>query len=52
MKRDLDLVRSILIYVENVDSEVDAGSMATERWSIEPVAYLVRLMACSPHARG
>lgn len=52
MKRDLDLVRSILIYVENADSEVDGGSMATERWPIEPVAYLVRLMACPPPCAG
>ena len=39
MKRDLDLVRSILMYVENADD------MATERWPIETVAYHVRLMA-------
>ena len=45
MKRDLDLVRSILIYVENAGSEVDADDMATERWPIETVAYHVRLMA-------
>ena len=44
MKRDLDLVRSILIYVENADDEVDADDMATERWPIETVAYHVRLM--------
>lgn len=45
MKRDLDLVRSILIYVENAADEVDADDMATERWPIEMVAYHVRLMA-------
>lgn len=45
MKRDLDLVRSILIYVENAADEVDADDMATERWPIETVAYHVRLMA-------
>lgn len=45
VKRDLDLVRSILIYVENADDEVDADDMATERWPIETVAYHVRLMA-------
>ena len=45
MKRDLDLVRSILMYVENADGEVDADDMATERWPIETVAYHVRLMA-------
>ena len=45
MKRDLNLVRSILIYVENADCEVDADDMATERWPIETVAYHVRLMA-------
>ena len=45
MKRDLDLVRSILMYVENADDEVDADDMATERWPIETVAYHVRLMA-------
>lgn len=44
MKRDLDLVRSILMYVENADSEVDADDMAMERWPIETVAYHVRLM--------
>ncbi|MEE0303461.1 MAG: DUF2513 domain-containing protein [Senegalimassilia anaerobia] len=45
MKRDIDLVRSILIYVENAADEVDADEMATERWPIETVAYHVRLMA-------
>ena len=35
MKRGLDLVRSILMYVENADDEVDADDMATERWPIE-----------------
>lgn len=45
MKRDLDLVRSILMYMENASDEVDAGDMATERWPIETVAYHVRLMA-------
>lgn len=45
MKRDLDLVRSILMYVKNADCEVDADDMATERWPIETVAYHVRLMA-------
>ena len=44
MERDLDLVRSILMYVENADSEVDADDMAMERWPIETVAYHVRLM--------
>ena len=39
MKRDIDLVRSILIYVENAADEVDADEMATERWPIETVAY-------------
>ncbi len=52
MRRDLDLVRSILIYVENADSEVDAGNTAAKRWSIESVAYHVGLVSCSPHARG
>lgn len=45
MKRDLDLVRSILMYVENADGEVDADDMATECWPIETVAYHVRLMS-------
>ena len=31
MKRDLDLVRTILLYVEGADDEVDADDMATER---------------------
>lgn len=44
MKRDLDLVCSILLYVEGADDEVDADDMATERWPIETVAYHVRLM--------
>lgn len=35
MKRGLDLVRSILMYVENADDAVDAHDMATERWPIE-----------------
>lgn len=34
MKRNLDLVRSILMYVENADDEVDADDMATERWRL------------------
>ena len=34
MKRGLYLVRSILMYVENADDEVDADDMATERWPI------------------
>lgn len=52
MRRDLDLVRSILIYVENADSEVDAGNMAAKRWSIESVAYHVGLVSCSPACAG
>lgn len=44
MKRDLDLVRSILLYVENADDEVDTDDMAAERWPIETVAYHVGLM--------
>lgn len=51
MRRDLDLVRSILIYVENADSEVDAGNMAAKRWSIESVAYHVGLCRV-PRMRG
>ena len=39
MRRDLDLVRSILIYVDKAEDEVDAEEMATERWPIEMVEY-------------
>lgn len=47
MKCNLDLVRSILMYVENADDEVDADDMATERWPIETVAYHVSVLrAC------
>lgn len=45
MKRDLDLVRSILIYVEKADDQVDVAEMVTDRWSREMVEYHVRLMA-------
>lgn len=48
MKRDLDLVRSILIYEENADSEVDAGNMVTKRWPIESATYHVS----APRIRG
>lgn len=45
MRRDLDLVRSILIYVEKAEDEVDAEELVTDGWPFEPVAYHVRLMA-------
>lgn len=45
MKRDLDLVRSILIYVEKAEDEVDAEDLVTDSWPFEIVAYHVRLMA-------
>lgn len=45
MKRDLDLVRSILIYVEKADDEVDADNLVTDGWPFETVAYHIRLMA-------
>ncbi|WP_432291273.1 DUF2513 domain-containing protein [Olsenella uli] len=45
MKRDLDLVRSILIYVEKAEDEVDAEDLVTDDWPFEIVAYHVRLMA-------
>lgn len=45
MKRDLDLVRSILIYVEKAEGEVDAEDLVTDDWPFEIVAYHVRLMA-------
>lgn len=45
MKRDLDLVRSILVYVEKAERDVDAESLVTDRWPLETVSYHVRLMA-------
>ena len=45
MKRDLDLVRSILTDVEKADGEVDAEDLVTDRWPFETVAYHIRLMA-------
>lgn len=45
MKRDLDLVRSILIYVEKAEDEVDAEDLVTDSWPFETVAYHIRLMA-------
>lgn len=45
MKRDLDLVRSILIYVEKAEDEVDAKDLVTDSWPFEIVAYHIRLMA-------
>lgn len=45
MRRDLDLVRSILIYVEKAEDEVDTEDLVTDGWPFEIVAYHVRLMA-------
>lgn len=45
MRRDLDLVRSILIYVEKAEDEVDAEDLVTDGWPFETVAYHIRLMA-------
>lgn len=45
MKRDLDLVRSILVYVEKAGDEVDAEDLVTDIWPFETVAYHIRLMA-------
>lgn len=45
MRRDLDLVRSILIYVEKAEDEVDAEDLVTDSWPFETVAYHIRLMA-------
>lgn len=45
MKRDLDLVRSILIYVEKAEDEVDAEDLVTDSWPFATVAYHIRLMA-------
>lgn len=45
MKRDLDLVRSILVYVEKAGDEVDAEDLVTDSWPFETVAYHIRLMA-------
>lgn len=45
MKRDLDLVRSILVYVEKADDEVDADEMVTDAYSPELVHYHIKLMA-------
>lgn len=44
MRRDLDLVRSILLAVERADGEVDIDDLACDAWPYEEVAYHVRLM--------
>ncbi len=39
MRRDLDLVRSILIYVEKAEDEVDAEDLVTDGWPFETVFW-------------
>lgn len=45
MKRDLDLVRSILIAVERADGTVDAGDLVGKDNDFKKVNYHVMLMA-------
>ena len=45
MKRDLDLVRSILIYVEKADGPVDANDLVDGANDFNKVNYHVMLMA-------
>lgn len=45
MKRDLDLVRSILIYVEKADGPVDANDLVDGANDFNKVSYHVMLMA-------
>lgn len=45
MRRDLDLVRSILIYVEKADGPVDANDLVDGANDFNKVSYHVMLMA-------
>lgn len=44
MKRDMDLVRTILLEIEKSDSFVDASNFATNNHSFDEVCYHVDLM--------
>lgn len=45
MKRDLDLVRRILLEVEDADDKVDINDLATPQHAMPEIAYHVQLMA-------
>lgn len=45
MKRDLDLVRSILVTVEKAENSVDSDELLCDKWTPEQVTYHVQLMA-------
>lgn len=45
MKRDMDLVRCILIQVEGADGPVPLDALTCGRWSVPEVDYHVRMMA-------
>lgn len=44
MKRNMDLVRSILLETEKADSSYDAGRLVCEAYSIDEIYYHVELM--------
>lgn len=44
MKRDMDLVRHVLVTVEDADSQVEYGELVTTAWDMQMVAYHVEIM--------
>lgn len=44
MKRDLDLVRHILLETEKADKPFDAEELLTSEWSLETIHYHVSLL--------
>lgn len=44
MKRDMDLVRLILLEVEGADGPVNAGTIACDAYPLSTIAYHVELM--------
>ena len=44
MKRDMDLVRHILVRTEQADGELDAVDLVSGRWGFECVVYHVELL--------
>ena len=44
MRRDMDLVRSILLQVEGAESDVPLSDLTCDKWSMAEVAYHVEMM--------
>lgn len=44
MKRDMDLVRCVLLEVEQADGGVPLADLTCDRWSVVEVAYHVEMM--------